>query len=362
MYDDDWGPTAVELAHTLVQLGQLEYKLNALLPDERQTNTRLYSEFIDKLEHAQTLTRFDPWWVPRGLRAYIERLVDITEQHSQGGQFWELIGLWSQWQRWAMAVEVAARLAGVLIERPNRVTEQLLARVEQDEQHAASTTGGRSVRSKLLLLRLVLQRRSEAIRSVNQRYAERRSRPTMPPLPVSKVDRVTLSHFGELTRIAMKLASASLAEIRDDRDSSRLLGDSGIATLEELQASLIESHRIVPVAAHVDNLADGRLARTLPDLDWMIDAIQPGEQLSRRDAAPSVEWRRASWFVEATHEGLYADLLKAAVRDERVRAKKHTDRARGHWLYDVQSVADEWPQYRHALAAKLKSEGIGNGT
>ncbi|RMH10936.1 MAG: hypothetical protein D6701_15635, partial [Gemmatimonadetes bacterium] len=58
------------------------------------------------------------------------------------------------------------------------------------------------------------------------------------------------------------------------------------------------------------------------------------------------EYRSASWFREATGEGLYPDLLRNAIHQRRLaRARKVGNR----WQYPVEEVLRLWPEYSERL-------------
>ncbi len=68
-------------------------------------------------------------------------------------------------------------------------------------------------------------------------------------------------------------------------------------------------------------------------------------------------YRPASWFREATGEGLYPDLLRNAIHQGRLaRARKVGNR----WQYPVEEVLRLWPEYSERLQTALERDADRN--
>lgn len=78
--------------------------------------------------------------------------------------------------------------------------------------------------------------------------------------------------------------------------------------------------------------------------------VEPAESL---DDEADADLRPAGWFSKATDRGLYADLLRVAMRDGRLVGSQ---KVAGRWHHSTKMVAGLYPEYRTSIETALADE------
>tara|TARA_R110002111_G_C6003165_1_gene373393 strand:- start:2053 stop:2790 length:738 start_codon:yes stop_codon:yes gene_type:complete len=80
---------------------------------------------------------------------------------------------------------------------------------------------------------------------------------------------------------------------------------------------------------------------------WMVSDEKNTEKKRLDDMRP------ARWFSTKTNEGVYADLLRIAVRDNRLSG---SIKPNNRWMHSVQSVCELYPEYKSMLELALDAD------
>lgn len=170
---------------------------------------------------------------------------------------------------------------------------------------------------------------------------------------------------------------AQLVAERLERHLKHVLDDSEIHVLAETIYDYDEDHvdeirdRISRYAEECEHLTEDAILedktllahsaamRIQASILAEMKASLPSSQSSTPSPSTIDDLRSARWFTDATAPaGLYADLLKAARMDERLR---DCEKIGARWFYSAAEVSQVWPQYRNRIMAKIATESETGG-